>query len=550
MERWLPLSGDNTEKCLMNAFRIFVFGSLVLTCVQSAVARTHVILLDDSKSMLPRYANNLREWLITPLLKSSAFATDDHVIVRWFNQRGSVEFDPKDPQRKYDGKFDAIAITASVPTTADVKGDTDIPEALELALTDLDGLKITGEVYIWLITDNVQDVRGASDIGPFYEKIKNSNEFQAAYIFPLTNENGAKLPESAEAMVMYLFQYSKKPPRAGLEKTADDVGRKIGNVPVSWFPIDKGVELNESGIIVNDEVSGLVDGKLKLPDIREGAPPEFTLQFPFESKLKNLRIVQSRIIPQKTSSLTLPQTVEVRGDSNSWRGSITPTELTLEAGKRSAVNYTTTLQGDMTFHPASFWNAVWNSTSEPIEATFDYRLMDVEAQVDVSGLNQVRNLRGIENNVRQSQKNIRSRSIPMSFQVQYNSLWRRLLLGVLGAGLVGTILGASSLLLIKKPYLLATPSGEEILRLPAIGQNYIRIGGDRAAVIKSVLGSLKVAPLGSYTVNGQTQSHKLSDVINPFGIEDQTEQRQYQYVLSRITRASRQESVKADDFLD
>lgn len=534
-------------RLILNLF----IGTLIWTLPQSVVARTHLILLDSSSSMKERYVNNLRGWLVEPLLKSTAFAADDRIILRWFDQRGNSNFDPNDRQRKYDGKFDAAAVTAKVPTAEEANGvNTDIPEGLELALKDVDQLKVNGEVLIWLVTDNVQDVSGAGDIGPFYEKIKNSNEFQAAYIFPLTNENGAKVPPDKTAMVLYLFQYSKKPARPGLDKMADDIGRKIRNIPVSWFPIDKGVELDETGIRVNDETSALVDGKLKLPDVLEGTQPQFTVQFPFESKLKNLRIVQSKIIPQKTTSLTLPQTIEAQGDLNSWRGSITPTDLTLEPGKRSSVTYTTSLVGDMTFRPSSFWTAVWDSTSEPVEATFDYRLMDVDAQMDLSALNQVRNLRGIENSVRQSQKNIRSRTIPMSFRVQYNSLWRRVLVALLGVLLIGAVLGGVSVVLIKRPYMLATPASEERLSLSLIGRSYITIGGERTAVIKNMFGSLTVTPLGSYTVNGQPQTHKLSSAVNPFGIESQVDHRQYHYVLSRITRGSKQPSVEADDFLD
>ena len=530
---------------------IIFLGTLIWSLPQSVVARTHLILLDDSASMKTRYTNNLRGWLVEPLLKSTAFAADDRVVLRWFDQRGNINFDPNDRQRKYDGKYDVSAIAAKVPKPDEANGpNTDIPEALELALKDIEGLKVNGEVMIWLVTDNVQDVAGASYIAPFYEKIKNLNEFQAAYIFPLTNENGAKVPADEEAMVLYLLQYSKKPARPGLDKVADDIGRKIRNVPVSWFPIDKGVELDETGIRVNDDVSALVDGKLKLPDVPEGTQPQFMVQFPFESKLKNLRIVQSKIIPQKTTSLTLPPTIEAQGDLNSWHGSITPTDLTLEAGKRSSVTYTTSLVGDMTFRPSSFWTAVWDSTSEAIDATFDYRLMDVEAQMDLSSLNQVRNLRGIENNVRQSQKNIRSRSIPMSFRVQYNSLWRRVLVGLVGVLLIGAVLGGVSVVLVKRPYMLTTPAGEERLSLPLIARSYITIGGDRAAVIKKMFGSLTVTPIGSYTVNGHPQPHKLSSAVNPFGIESQTDHRQYHYVLSRITRGSQQPAVEADDFLD
>ena len=554
MEKWFRLNGNSAT---MNSTKFPLFGllgaALLLTfAALPTVGKTHILLLDDSGSMKHNYSRNLRGWLVEPLLKSSAFAPEDRVIVRWFDKRGSATFNPADPQRKYDGKYDLQAIISKTPTAEDANGaDTDIPEALELTIKDIDKLKVIDEVLIWLVTDNVQDVGGGGDIAPFYERIKNNNEFQAAYIFPLTNENGAKLPPDAEAMVMYLLQYNQKAVRPGLDRMADDVGRRIGNVPVTWFPIDKGVELNEAGIRVNEEASALVDGKLKLPDVPEGVVPEFTLQFPFQSKLRNLRIVQSKIIPQKSTKLTLPATIETLGDLGSWHGNITPTDLTLEAGKKSAVTYTTRLAGDMTFRPASFWNAVWNSTSEPIEATFDYRLMDVEAQMDVSALNQVRNLRGIEGNVRQSQKNVRSRSIPMSFQVQFNSLWRRIVVGLLGFFLLACLLGGAAILLMKSRYELSTPFGDEILSLPAFGARYLNIGGERAAVIKKMFGSLTVTPLGSHTINGSLSPHRLTSNVNSFAIESQIDHRQYPYVLRRITRATtQQQSPGHDDFLD
>ncbi len=515
-----------------------------------AQGKTHYLLLDDSGSMKLRYGNNMKAWLFEPLLKSSAFSPQDRVIVRWFDHRGSSNFQANDPQRKYDGKHDWQAVLNHMPLAAHAIGsDTDIPEGLELTLRDIEQLKVTDEVLIWVVTDNVQDVGGSGDVDPLYQRIKDDTNFQSAYIFPLTNENNAKLSPTQSAMVMYLLQFSKKPTRPGLDRLADDVGRRIGNVPVTWFPIDKGVDLNEAGIRVNGEPSALVDGKLRLPDVTEGSVPEFTLEFPFESKLRNLKIVQSKIIPQKTSSLTLPADLEADGDLNSWQGSISPTDLTLEAGKKSAVTYTTKLSGEMTFRPTSFWNALWNSTSESVQATFDYRLMNVDAQMDVSALNQVQNLRGIESNVRQSQKNIRSRSIPMSFQVQFNSLWRRIVAALICLALLLVILGAASIFLIKNQYQLTTPFGEQRLALPLFGRSYIMINADRAAVIKR-MGKLTVTPLGAYTVNGALRAHPLDQTTNSFEIESQVDNRRYPYVLSRANWAAAAPGADHDDFLD
>jgi hypothetical protein len=483
-------------------------------------------------------------------LRSKAFEANDRVIVRWFDHRGNVVFEANDPQRTYNGKHDVPEILKHLPAGA-TGPDTDIPEGLELTLKDIEQLPITGDVLIWLVTDNIQDIGGGGSVDPLYDKIKDNVNFQSAYLFPLTNENNAKVAPDESAMVLYLLQYSATPHRPGIDSVADEVGRKIGNVPVTWFPIDKGIQLNEANIRVNDEVSMLVDGKLQLPVVAEGATPDFTLQFPFESKLRNLKIVKSKITPQN-SRMTLPETVEADGDLNSWHGNITPTDLTLEAGKKSAVTYTTKLTGEMTLKPTSFWNAVWNSLSDPVEVTFDYKLEDVETKMDVSALNQVKNLQGIENKVRQSQKNIRSTTIPMSFQVQFNSLWRRVLVGLGCLVLVGLALGGASLFMVKSRYELSTPFNQQpqSLALPVIGRSYLTINGDRAAVIKKRFGKLSVVPLGNYTINGALKAHPLAENINSFELESQVEQKRYPYILNHVVPGREREASNHDDFLD
>jgi len=539
--------------------RIRTFACVLLVAVallaltEPLAAKTHILLLDISGSMKERpqrrYNNNMNDWLFEPLLKSLAFEPNDRVIVRWFNVRNNETFQAVDKQRTYDGNCDVQKIRARLPTANDATGDTKIDEALGLVLADIHNLKITGDVLIWLVTDNKQDLgAGVVNADPLYRRIKDNPDFQSAYVFPLTNENHAKLAPDEEAMVMYLLQYSKKPSRPNLNKEADDAGQKIGNVPVTWFPIEKGVDLDENGIMVNDLVSKLVDGRLPLPDVQEGATPAFTLKFPFTSKLKYLRIVESKIVPQKTSSLVLPGTLEVEGDPTSWQGSISPTYLRLEPGKTTK-NYTTTLAGQMTFHPASFWDAVWNSTSDPVEATFDYKLVDVDAKMDVSGMNQVQNLKGIESNLRQSQQNVRSRSIPMSFHVQYNSLWRRVVVILVALFLCLLVLGVAGLFLIKSRYQLSTPFSEETLALPLFGSSHLMINGEPAAVIKR-RGTLSVTPLGAYTVNGQLQAHRLSQATNSFEIESQVDQKRYAYVLSRATRGPTPPAAGHDPFLD
>lgn len=532
------------------------FGAILLvTLALAGIAakrvegKTHVLLLDVSGSMRAHYENNLKGWLIQPLLSSSAFAPDDHVIVRWFDQRGNANFNPNDPQRKFNGKYDVSAILNSMPTADLANGsNTDIPEALELTLQDIGKLGVTGDVLIWVVTDNEQDVGGSGSVDPFYNKVKDDLRFLSAYLYPLVNENKARVPSGQDAMVLYLLQFSAKPSKFALGRIVDNVGQKIGNPAVTWFPIDKGIELNEASIQVNGENAMMIDGRLKLPDIQEGSTPDFTIRFPFDSKLRNLKIVKSRLTPQIPTA-QLPDTLESQGDAGSWRGSITPTELMLDPGKKSAM-YETKVAGEMTLHPSSFWNAVWNPVSDPVQINFSYKLEDVESQIDLPGLDQVKNLQDIKGKVRQSQKNIQRKMIPMSFQVQFNTWWRRAVLAGIGLLMLGAVVGSASLFLIKTRYQMTTPFGEQALSLPIIGQSYVIINGDRAAIIKKRFGKLSILPFGSYTINGALQTHKFTDGINSFEIENQSEGKRYPYTLSRAAVGNQSQSARHDDFLD
>jgi hypothetical protein len=523
--------------------------ALVGAAALEARAKTHYVLLDVSGSMKERYENSLRNWLVEPLLKSSAFSPGDRVIVRWFHARGDAKFDPNDQQRKYDGKYDVRAILDRVPAVQDaVGGKTDIPEALELTLGDITKLPVTDDVLIWLVTDNEQDTSSGASVDPLYLKIKDDQRFQSAYVFPLTRENNAQLPPQRDAMVMYLLQFSTKLGRPSIDSFADDAGRKIGNAPITWFPVEKWIDLDDTNIRVNDEQIMMVDGRLKMPPVKEGEPPVFTFQFPFKSNLRNLKIAESKITTSP-APMRLPDTVEAVGDLDSWHVDIAPKTLTIEPGKKSEVVYNTKMAGDMTLKPASFWGAVWNSTSDPVEIAFEYKLVDVKASIDRSTLNQVKNLDGIEKYVRQSRQTVRSHAIPMSFQVEYNSLWRRLLAGGLGLLLVGAAAGGAGVFLAKGRYQLSTPFGEETLMLPLVGRSYVTINGERAAVIKRQFGKLSVAPLGSYTVNGTLIPLRLGGQLSAFELANPVDNRRYQYTLTRAAGRAEQ-VVRRDDFLD
>jgi hypothetical protein len=419
-------------------------------------------------------------------------------------------------------------------------------EALNLTLEDIKNLQIKGDVLIWMITDNVQDVSGLGDANQLYQNIKDNESFRAAFLFPLVKEKGGSPPPGG-AMVMYLLHYSEQPTPLKLDGVAESAGRKIDNPTITWFPLGTGLEINNSNITVNEEPAAIVDGKLKLPLVAEGTTPDFTLRFPFQSRIRGRRIVSSQIRQQKVTLLNMPASLEPEGDSTLWHVDISPKNLAVESGKNSEATYTTSVRAsELTLGPARFWDALWNSESDTVELAFQFTLEDVETRIDAPEVAQVKNLQDIENNLRPSPKNIRSKQIPMAFQVQYNSLWRRILVGGLALFtcmiLAGTLLALSS----KSRYEISSPFGEQVISLPLLGSGYITVQGERAAIVSKRFGKLTVTPLGAFTLNGALASQRLvENADNSFTIESRVDGRRFPYSLRRLVQ-QRSGPVKDD----
>lgn len=510
---------------------------------------THVLLLDISGSMKARYENNMKGWLIEPLLRSAAFGPNDRVIVRWFNYRGNANFDRKDALRRYDGKNDVAQILGNIPGAQNISGNTDLREAVELVLADQKGLPIQGDILIWMITDNVQDVRGQGSVDPLYQRIVSEPNFRAAYIYPLVKENNAALPQGKDAMVMYLLHYSPQGAFTGIDRLADDAGRKVGNDATTWIPFEGRISIDEGSIVVNSEPVRLVDGRLELPPVAEGTPPEFNIQFYIKSQLRGREIKSGKLATPK-AIVQLPDSIEVQGDQSAWRATVSPTDLTLKSQKKSQVQYTARVTaGELTLHPASFWDAVWGSTSEPIDASLQLTPTDVQTKMDVSEFSSVKNLSSIQNILQQSQNNRRPIIIPMRFQVEFSTVGRRILVGAVALVAILGVIGISSIFFIKTPFELSTPSGEQMLILPVIGSAYLSDDGARAAVIKKRFGSISVASLGEYTLDGGQRARLLSPTSDSFVIVNQSLNRADQYHIRRKRRATKDKIDREDDFL-
>jgi hypothetical protein len=528
---------------------LFATCLLAPSTAQQTSSKTHILLLDTSGSMRTRYANDLKGWLVESLLRSPAFSANDRVIVREFHNQGGTQYTANDPLRKYNGGFQMANILTSVPQQV-TPYDTDIAKAFDQALADIKGFACTGDVLIWLITDNVQDTGGATSIDPLYQKITGETNIHAAYIFPLLKENGTPLTATQEAMVMYLLHYASQKSSLNLNHLADEVGKRIHNEPISWYPFEDQIKLEQGNVTVNSLPAGFVDGRLVLPAAREGAPPEFAIQFRLNSQLRGREILSGKLSRPNVMIERIPEMVETEGDPNSWSAEISPSSLAIKSRQASSNTYAVTVRAsNLAFHPNSFWNGLWNSTSEPIEASVQFAPNDVQTRISVASLSQVKNLASIQNVLQQGQNSKKTIRLPISFQVEYNTLWRRLLALVMAMVFICGVITGTSVIFMKTHYQLTTPAGEQLLRLPFMGRESIVINGARAATINKRFSRIHLAAAQGYAIDGAGGARPLRNDADQFLIEDQQDGRRYSYSIQRLRKA-KQGAAKRDNFLD
>jgi hypothetical protein len=511
---------------------------LVVVLAQQSGGTCHVLLLDVSGSMKVRYANNLKTWLMEPLLRSRAFAPSDRVLVRWFDQRGSATFTRDDPQRRYYDRHDLKKVLSQVPSPREAVGlNTDLPEALELVLADIKTLPIEGDVMVWLVTDNDQDYNGVRDANQLYLSISNEKNFRAAYLFPLVTENGRALQPADSALVLYLLYYSPKSNPPSLDRFADEIGKVINNPAVTWFPFEKAISLDESSITANSEPVKIVDNKLVLPDVAEGVHPEFEIQFRFRSALRGREIRGGKISRPMASVVQLPEAIEAEGDLGLWQAAISPTSLAIKSNQNSSMTYLASVaSAGAVLHPAGFWEGVWNSTSHPVEVVLQFTPTDIETTLDVAALTRVKNLGNVQQIVQRSQEANKPIAIPMTFQVRYDTVWRRAIAAIAGLlGLLG-VAGGAALFAGKSKYELSTPQGERVLSMGALGKEYIGIDGERAAVVSKRFGRLIISPLSGYAMDGGKPFRWPMDHTNDFAIESKQDGRRYSYSIKRLAK--------------
>jgi hypothetical protein len=533
-------------------FGKFAIAALLIACASiiasAQQSKTHILLLDSSGSMRPRYDNRLKDWLIAKMFNAAPFSASDRVIMREFHDDNNVAFSANDKRRLYDGRFDPPKILAQVPQQTPGQ-NTDIVEAFEQAMADIQGFGISGDTLLWIVTDNVQDAGGSMVLDPLYQKIVSEKNIRAAFIFPLLKENGTVLQPTQVAMVMYLLHYAPQNSPLNINRMADDVGKKIENEALTWYPFEEQIKLDQANLLVNSEPAQIVDGRLVLPAIKEGTSPEFAIQFRLNSQLRGREIVSGKLSRPIVIVQSTPESLEAEGDPNAWSGEISPSSLTIKARQSSATNYTAMIRAtNLSYRPSSFWNAVWGATSEPVDAVMQFAPEAVQTKLSLPALSQVKNLSSIQNVIQQGQNSKKAIAIPITFQVQYESLWRRVIASLMALSVLGLALAGAGVMLIKTRYELATPTGERILHLPLIGNETILINNEQAALITRKFGKLNVTATNNYKIDGELATRHLRDE-DRFVLYGPQVGRSYDYSIKRLRKAQNV-SVERDTILD
>jgi hypothetical protein len=593
------------RRTVQKALHIILFVACMACASASLGAKTHVFLLDKSGSMNQRYTT-LRQWLITPLLDSEAFAPEDRVIVRWFASRDGVAFnkDDADLRMKYES-FNKQRVLDSIPKPGDTRGSTNIPQGLELSLADIGGLGVEGDVLLWLITDNIQSVGGGPDeMAAFYNKIANNRDklFRSAYLFPLVRESGVALNDKQNAMIMYLLHYSAAAPQLRREAVAGyakSAAAKINNPVITWFPIAEALVPDPVYSTGDEEDAALevVDDALPLGKVKEGEPVSFNVRIRFKSRAiersisgrianerveldwSNFGFVDARmeqdgadgggtepvvveptpVEPEPQPSQNFLQDAAIAGTdghpASKWSVNFDARDkrIELKPGQTSDIVYTINISNPARLYPANRWTTGLTAESEPIFGTVSYQLTGLESEIeqDTKDLLRVANGDRITNIAQMNVQDAKSKPLSFNFQfrVQHDRAGRLAVVVVLGLLLLALLVGTLAVLLLRTRYELTTPSGERVLAMPLVGKEYISLHGNRAAVISRTLGKLRVAPLAGYTIDGATAPRPLAESGDQFNVINQEDNRGYLHAFRRLTKQPTATAPK-DDFLD
>lgn len=528
----------------------------------STKARNHVILIDASGSMKPHYQAGLREWLIAPLLSSGIFSNNDRVILRAFDKRGNKNFIKDDVQRRYYGKFDRDAILEKIPTANESNGrNTAIPEALDLGLADIESLNLSGDTFIWLITDNIQDVSGSGDdpIAPFYEHIYNDKNFKYIYFFPIVREG------EQGALVMYALNYNRTDNNVPLANTIsnlmDGVGKSINYRPVLFRPIRlSALELDRGSILFESDdgttqPAELEDGRIVVT-LSPGRTLNGRIKFKLRSKFREWKIEQASVSNAHVAIEASPSLDLSEGENLDWQ--LDPRTLDIGPQETSKKVYAIDLASGRALASItpSFIQSFFVDPEVRVNGLIRFEVENPQLRLaffdDKDLADRIRRVKGLEQieqfilppNVASISRNL-TLEIPIMVKVSQppRPLWVLILMGVI---LLAAIVVVITMLNKRADFRLVGPEGEKILRFRAIGGVQLSIGEEMCGELVYRFGSFTIKTLPPYVTENGSRQQRIQNTAT-FIITNSDNNRTWSFSLEALNRAEDKDAVGGGD---
>lgn len=523
--------------------------------------RNHIILLDASGSMRPRYESGLRDWLIAPLLASGAFRAGDRVIVRTFDKRGNAEFVKEDAQRRYNGPFATDKILAVVPTAAESTGRaTAIPEALSLALADARAFSLSGDTLIWMITDNVQDEPGSLNdaIAPFYEKIYNDPDFKFIYFFPLVRAG------ESEALVMYVLNYAKSEPTEPAAKLMEATGKAIGFRPVLFRPIRlQALELDRAGITFEGAEGGaqgveLEDGRVVVP-LAAGQPLTGRIRFKLRSRFREWKIESAQVSNATVAVEPSPALDLGEGEQLQWQ--LDPRTLEVGPQETSKAVYAIDLASGRALNALEpgFLQSFFIEPEVRVAGVVRFEIVEPQMKLaffdDAELAERIRRVKGLEEIERfllprtlpAAARNL-ALEIPIVIKVAQPArpVWVLVVVGILA---LGAIMAGLVMLNARTVYRLCGPDGERYVKLRMFGSVPLHIGDEPVGVLMRRFGTFKIRCYAPYVLENGAREQRLSETNSAFVITNSDDNRCWNFSIEPMARAGSTAAPSDDMFV-
>lgn len=290
----------------------------------------HVVLLDVSGSMRQKSYSTPQSWgpevpaLLTSLLQAEGefFGPDSRFILRPFS-------DTETDQRERRIALGPAHLSEFPERFSEVdpplNGATDMSRALDLGQLMLQACPHPG--VIWLITDNENNFATNQSDHKFYERLRDSTDYNYVYLFPLADPQN----HPNDSLVMYLLIPPRVMSREEAHALAEQVEKRTKFGGMLFRPLY--TETDATPLEFSKELNLEAPGKHRIEQeggqtvlyFREGEKLQGNLNFRIRSRLKGWKL-EGATLEDAEVELRVPSTY-VDGSSEKLRWQVTPKAL-------------------------------------------------------------------------------------------------------------------------------------------------------------------------------------------------------------------------------